>query len=250
MFEGERMNKKLILVFCVLLCSITGGYLYLSSGGEIPFIKIGCVHQKDVNGSDSSSNGSLNNHNGSKDVKALKEGQIHEVNASEDEQGLINNSGYGDELFLGEDEIKAMANEYQVSIDEIKDNIDYYNYQWQLDHPESVDAAQVTTLNIKIAGLKGSSGLKTLADYIYYHFDWKRGAATTYQGVIKTGYGDCWGLTDFSKHVLEANDYTVKVQEIKTSQSNHHRRLLVLLNGNWVVFDPSLCTKHYNYKPY
>ncbi|WP_424355906.1 transglutaminase domain-containing protein [Methanobacterium sp. MBAC-LM] len=98
--------------------------------------------------------------------------------------------------------------------------------------------------------LNGASGLKILLDYIYYNFDWKHGAATTADGVITTGYGDCWGLTDFSKMILEANGYTVKVQQLKTKESNNHRRLLVLLNGKWVTFDSSLCTKHYKFKPY
>lgn len=101
-----------------------------------------------------------------------------------------------------------------------------------------------------LTNLNGANGLKTLADYIYYNFDWRRGAATTAQGVINTGYGDCWGLTDFSKMVLEANGYAVKVEQLKTKESNNHRRLKVLLNGKWVTFDPSLCTEHYEFKPY
>lgn len=101
-----------------------------------------------------------------------------------------------------------------------------------------------------LTNLNGANGLKTLADYIYYNFDWKRGAATTAQGVIDTGYGDCWGLTDFSKMVLESNGYTVKVEQLKTKESNNHRRLQVLLNEKGVTFDPSLCTEHYRFKPY
>lgn len=103
-----------------------------------------------------------------------------------------------------------------------------------------------------LTGLSGSNGLWTLANYIYYHFDWKRGAATTAEGVVKTGYGDCWGLTDFSKKVLEANGYQVKVLQVKTKESDRHRKLSVFLEdkNRWTEFDPSLCTEHYKYKPY
>ena len=98
-----------------------------------------------------------------------------------------------------------------------------------------------------LTNLNGANGLKILGDYIYYNFDWKHGAATTADGVIITGYGDCWGLTDFSKMILEANSYTVKVQQLKTKESNNHRRLLVQLNDKWVRFDRSLCTDHYKF---
>lgn len=102
----------------------------------------------------------------------------------------------------------------------------------------------------EVENLQGDKGLKILANWISKNFNWKRGAATTADGVLKTGYGDCWGLTDLCKHILLNNGYSFKVLDITTSESKHHRALEVKKeNGEWERFDPTLCSKTY-LKPY
>jgi hypothetical protein len=102
-----------------------------------------------------------------------------------------------------------------------------------------------------LKGLHGSEGLETLASYIQQNFNHNIGAATTYTGVIATGYGDCWGLSDFAVHILVKNGYKVRLIQGTTSQANNHRWLEVQLeDGSWTTFDPSMVTTKYNCKPY
>lgn len=101
-----------------------------------------------------------------------------------------------------------------------------------------------------LTGLSGSKGLKELGDYIYCNFDYKRYSGSTSESLIRNGYGDCWALCEFAYNVLKENDYNCYIEEIKTKQSDHHRRIQVKVNGEYQVFDPSLCTKHYKYKDY
>ena len=116
-----------------------------------------------------------------------------------------------------------------------------YNYQ----------RGSIPISDSRLSNLRGCQGLKTLAFYIQQNFDHRRGAARTSQGVIETGYGDCWGLSDFALEVLTKNGYTVKLVQGRSSQSNYHRWLEVQLpDGSWTTFDPSLLTKKYHYKPY
>jgi len=116
-----------------------------------------------------------------------------------------------------------------------------YNYQ----------KCSVPISDSRLSNLQGREGLRTLAFYIQQNFDHKRGAAKTAQGVMETGYGDCWGLSDFALKVLLKNGYTVKLVQGRSSQSNAHRWLEVQLpDGSWTTFDPSLVTKKYHYKPY
>lgn len=245
------MNKKIILISCFLICSICGGYFFLSNEGIIPPFQVSDDAQKVINEADK------------KNVDELKE-----VQATEDEQALIDtNLEYKDELLLTDEEITAMAQEYQVSEKEIKENIDYFNYQWQLDHPSNeVKAAytetvinkktiacnnhEITTNDSEIDNLQGTAGLKKLASWISKNFNHKKGASTTAQGVLNTHYGDCWGLTNLSKLILLNEGYSVKVIELKTCESYHHRALEVLTEKGWIRFDPSMVTAHYNCKPY
>lgn len=232
-------KKHLFLISCVLICSILGFLLT----GTITNSKKEVIPQNEN----------------------FKENQ--EVQASENEADILNNDlNYKEELLLSDNQIKAMANEYQVTEDEVKENIDYYNYQWEKDHPEKVNAAytetkinkkvyvcnnhEISTNNDDLNNLNGSKGLKTLAVWISKNLDWKKGAATTARGVLKTGYGDCWGLTDFSELILLNNGYSFRVIELKTSESDHHRALEVLTEKGWERFDPSMTTKHYGKKPY
>lgn len=102
-----------------------------------------------------------------------------------------------------------------------------------------------------LVDLEGREGLQTLADYISEHFNHRLGAATTAKGVIATGCGDCWGLSDFALNVLLRNGYTVKLIQGRTSEALNHRWLQVQLDdGSWTTFDPTLVTKKYGYKPY
>lgn len=101
-----------------------------------------------------------------------------------------------------------------------------------------------------LTGLFGSKGLKELGDYIYSNFDYKRYSGSTSESLIKNEYGDCWALSEFAYNILKLNGYDCYIEEIKTKESDHHRRLQVLVNGKYQVFDPSLCTKHYKYKDY
>jgi hypothetical protein len=115
----------------------------------------------------------------------------------------------------------------------------------------SFQKSSIPVPDTALLNLHGREGLQTLAFYIQQNFNHKRGAATTSQGVIETGYGDCWGLSDFALKVLLKNGYTVKLVQGRTSQSNAHRWLEVQLDdGSWTIFDPSLVTKKYHYKPY
>ncbi len=102
-----------------------------------------------------------------------------------------------------------------------------------------------------LVNLNGRQGLQTLASYISQHFDHHMGAAITAQGVIRTGYGDCWGLSDFALQILVRNGYTVKLVQGRTSEASNHRWLEVQLqDGSWTTFDPTLVTKKYGCKPY
>ncbi|SCG85964.1 transglutaminase domain-containing protein [Methanobacterium congolense] len=116
-----------------------------------------------------------------------------------------------------------------------------YNYQ----------RSSVPISDSRLSNLHGRQGLKTLAFYLQQNFNHRKGASKTAHGVIATGYGDCWGLSDFAVEVLTKNGYTVKLVQGRSSQSNAHRWLEVQLeDGSWTTFDPSLVTKKYHYKPY
>ena len=102
-----------------------------------------------------------------------------------------------------------------------------------------------------LVNLNGRQGLQTLAFYISEHFNHRLGAATTARGVIATGYGDCWGLSDFALQVLVRNGYRVRLVQGRTSEASNHRWLEVQLqDGSWTTFDPTLVTKKYGCKPY
>ena len=240
------MKKITILIFAVFLCSITGGYFLGSNGISNP---AGVKEQKVMNEADKQ-----NTFEELKDVRAYAKTEID-----------IYNTPYGDELLLPDEEIEAMANEYNVSIQEVNENIDYYNYQWHEDHPVNEEYTEseinnypicankyeISTADPELNNLEGLKGLGKLAEYIRTHFDYQRGAATTAQGVINTGKGDCWGLTDFSKKILLNEGYCFRVIQLHTSESSNHRALEVKYDScNWIRFDPSLITKHYGYKPF
>ena len=237
------MKKITILLFAIFLCSITGGY-FLGN-----YSHAGIKEQKVMNEADKQ-----NTFDELKDVRAYAKTSID-----------IYNTPYEDELLLPDEEIEAMASEYNVSVQEVKDNIDEYNYQWHQDHPvieEYTEAEinnypicankyEINTTDPELNNLEGLRGLSKLADWIRTHLDYQRGASTTAQGVISTGKGDCWGLTDFSKKVLLNEGYSLRVIQLYTSEASNHRALEVKYDScHWIRFDPSLVTKHYGYKPF
>ena len=241
------MKKITILIFAVFLCSITGGY-FLGNNG-IVHVKPTEETQKVIDEADGQ-----NTLDELKDVKAYAKTEID-----------VYNTPYGDELLLPDEEIEAMAGEYNVSVKEVMDNIDEYNYQWHQDHPviEGYTEAEInnckiycnneeiSTIDPEIENLEGFKGLCRLTNWIRKNFDYQRGSATTAQGVIKTGKGDCWGLTDLSKMILLNEGYSLRVIQLHTSEASNHRALEVEYEqGHWIRFDPSLVTKHYGYKSF
>jgi hypothetical protein len=241
------MKKITILLFVIFLCSITGGFLLGNNG--ISFPKTTEKTQKVMNEADKQ-----NNFDELKDVRAYAKTTIN-----------VTKTPYGDELLLQDEEIEAMASEYNVPISEVKSNIDYYNYQWHEDHPVSegyteaeinnykvyCNNEEISTIDPEIEKLEGFKGLSKLAKWIQKNFDYQRGAATDAQGVINTGKGDCWGLTDLSKKILLNEGYCLKVIQLHTSEASNHRALEVKIDSeHWIRFDPSLITKHYGYKPF
>lgn len=239
------MKKITILLFAIFLCSITGGHFI--GNNAINFFKPPETAQKVMKEADKQ-----NSFDELKDVRAYAKTEVY-------------NTPYNDELLLPDEEIEAMANEYNVSIEEVKNNIDYYNYQWHQDHPVNeeyteaiinnynitANSEEISTIDPEIGNLKGIEGLCRLANWIRTHFNYRRGAATTAQGVISTGKGDCWGLTDLSKKILLNEGYSLRVIQLQTSQANNHRALEVQYKpGHWIRFDPSMITQHYGYKPF
>lgn len=107
-------------------------------------------------------------------------------------------------------------------------------------------AAEKKQLN----NLTGKTGLKKLAKYINKHLNHRSGAANTAAGVEKTGYGDCWGLSDWTAKTLKKNGYTVRVVQGANRYSSRHRWVKVEIDGEWINFEPSLVTKRYGSKPY
>lgn len=108
----------------------------------------------------------------------------------------------------------------------------------------------------ELTNLHGTEGLEILAAYIARNFDHRLGAATTADGVRKTGYGDCWGLSNFAKEILLENGYSVKLVQAVTSEAPNHRYLEVQDeeikqdSGTWITFDPSHVTQKYGYGHY
>ncbi|KAF5061760.1 hypothetical protein DSECCO2_311900 [anaerobic digester metagenome] len=116
-----------------------------------------------------------------------------------------------------------------------------YNYQ----------RGSVRISDSRLSNLRGRQGLRTLAFYIQQNFNHRTGGARTANGVVETGSGDCWGLSDFALHMLLRNGYTVRLLQGQSSASSRHRWLEVQLeNGSWTTFDPSLVTEKYHFKPY
>ncbi len=117
-----------------------------------------------------------------------------------------------------------------------------------------VSAASITKAtaaeNAQLTHLQGKAGLSTLRKYINKHLNHRSGAAHSAAGVNKTGYGDCWGLSDWTAKILKKNGYTVRVVQGATSASSRHRWTQVKIDGKWITFEPSLVTKKYGSKPY
>ncbi len=102
----------------------------------------------------------------------------------------------------------------------------------------------------QLNGLQGLEGLEILAAYINKNLNHQYGAATTAEGVERTGLGDCWGLSAWTAQVLHDNGYTVRIVQGASVEASNHRWVQVLINGSWINFDPSLVTKKYGSQPY
>ncbi|BDH79974.1 MAG TPA: hypothetical protein GXX31_03705 [Methanothermobacter sp.] len=102
----------------------------------------------------------------------------------------------------------------------------------------------------QLNGLQGIEGLQILANYINKNLNHQYGAATTAEGVERTGLGDCWGLSAWTAKVLHDNGYTVRIVQGASVEASNHRWVQVLIDGKWINFDPSLVTKKYGSKPY
>lgn len=102
----------------------------------------------------------------------------------------------------------------------------------------------------KLSHLEGKEGLVYLAKYINRNLNHRSGAAHTAAGVEKTGYGDCWGLSDWTAKKLAKNGYPVKVVQGANSYSSRHRWVKVKVDDKWINFEPSLVTKKYGSKHY
>jgi transglutaminase-like putative cysteine protease len=92
--------------------------------------------------------------------------------------------------------------------------------------------------------------LEILANYISKHLNHVDGGPSTAEGVERTGYGDCWGLSDWSAKILSENGYPVRIVQGPNSYSSNHRWLNVEVDGKWITFEPSLVTAHYGHKRY
>jgi len=112
----------------------------------------------------------------------------------------------------------------------------------------AVNATEITKEQLN--GLEGIEGLDIIAAYISQHLNHVSGGPHTAEGVEASGYGDCWGLSDWTAKKLSANGYAVRVVQGATSSSSRHRWLNVQVDGEWISFEPSLVTRHYGYKHY
>ncbi|MGC9517160.1 MAG: transglutaminase domain-containing protein [Methanomicrobiales archaeon] len=102
----------------------------------------------------------------------------------------------------------------------------------------------------ELSNLSGLRGLDILAAYINKNLNHRYGASTSASGVERTGYGDCWGLSDWSAQVLVKNGYDVNIVQGASPESARHRWLEVKVDGSMVRFDPTMVTKKYGSKHY
>lgn len=261
------MKRNLILIIAaIFLCSIIGGY-YLTAQ-QMSLDPLNAAKEKNKTSKQIPKN--LTKENGTNDVEAgEEEGYI--ISEMEDPQSSKNLNKNWEQVCTDynvcepEETVKILASEYGVSEEEVKKNMEYYlkMAEWEnegnLAHAQQeitvtkefkYNGHELALYDDEIENLHGDEGLKILANWISKNFTWKRGAATTADGVLKTHYGDCWGLTDLCKHILLSGGYSFKVLDITTSESKHHRALEVKKeNGDWERFDPTLCSKTY-LKPY
>ena len=95
-----------------------------------------------------------------------------------------------------------------------------------------------------------TSGLNAVARYINQNFNHRSGASTTAAGVLKTGYGDCWGLADLAAQELSKSGYKVRVVQGASSGSYNHRWVQYYAYGKWNTFESTMITQRYGSKHY
>lgn len=250
------MKRNLILIIAaVFLCSITAGYILIAEQLN-PDVKVAAKEKSKPIPEN------LTKENGTNDVQAGEEegyliSEMEDPQTSKDWKQVCTDFN----VCEPDETVKLLASQYGVSEDEVKKRMEYYltmaEYENEANLVHAAGENSITKTfyyngyelsynDPEIDNIHGDEGLKILARWISKNFTWERGAATTAEGVLKTHYGDCWGLTDLVKHILLNNGYSFKVLDITTSESNHHRALEVKKeNGEWQRFDPTLCSKTY-----
>jgi len=107
------------------------------------------------------------------------------------------------------------------------------------------------TSKLPLAGeLSGYEGLDKLQKYMNANFNHQTGGPSTFEGVIKSKVGDCWGLAEWAAQQLKANNYEVRIVQGPSSSASNHRWVQVKLDGKWINFESSLVTKKYGSKHY
>lgn len=155
------------------------------------------------------------------------------------------------DLEIPEDQPDLSGSSFDMPVGDVMIDDSNYCDHAIIDQSGDYQGYSIPISNSDLVNLQGRQGLQTLAFYISEHFDHRLGAATTARGVMETGYGDCWGLSDFALQVLVRNGYTVRLMQGRTSEASNHRWLEVQLqDGSWTTFDPTLVTEKYGFKPY
>jgi len=128
--------------------------------------------------------------------------------------------------------------------------VDKDNVTALLEKKKAFKPIVVKTSEIYKISNAGLEGLVKLQKYMNKHFNHVDGGPTTATGVEEYGYGDCWGLADWAAKKLFKKGYTTRIVEGKSSLSNNHRWVQVLIDNDWINFDSSLVTKKYGSQPY
>ena len=102
----------------------------------------------------------------------------------------------------------------------------------------------------KLDGISGTDGLHKLQRYMNTHLNHRSGGSTSFEGVQRSGHGDCWGLAAWAATVLKYNNYDARIVQGPNSYSSNHRWVQVKVNKRWVNFESSLVTKRYGSKSY
>lgn len=73
--------------------------------------------------------------------------------------------------------------------------------------------------------------------YAAAHYRYVRHRCSTRSCMVKLGYGDCWAMSDYLYHELEARKINARIIQYKTTMSTAHRTVQIHNGKNWVNFD-------------